>query len=80
MDKRFTSKEEDQKRLELYNRGLNDAEIAVKCGVSATAILKWRRKNNLSSNGKPVSPIDFCKKERNFLYNSKQVKKFFREV
>ena len=37
-------------RLELYNMGLSDKEIAEKVFLTQSAISGWRRKNNLKTN------------------------------
>jgi len=40
----------DAKRLELYNKGYLDAEIAAMLGAKYSTINSWRRKNNLIRN------------------------------
>ena len=42
----------ENKRLELYNRGLNDAQIARIVGVENSTISQWRRSIGLPSNRK----------------------------
>lgn len=47
-------------RLSLYEAGLADAEIAVRCSVSVPVIWKWRVKRGLTSNslaGRKVSSV-----------------------
>lgn len=44
-------KRKHEKRLELYNKGLSDTQIAVELGEQKSTITQWRRKNNL-----PLSP------------------------
>lgn len=55
--KKKTNKEEisktemkNKRRLKLYNKGLNDREIAEKTGVNSSSIYKWRKRNNLPAN------------------------------
>jgi len=40
-------KKEHENRLELYNKGLSDTQIAVELGEKKSTITQWRRKNNL---------------------------------
>lgn len=44
------TKEENEKRMKLYNLGYSDKKIAKECGVSQGAISQWRWKNELKSN------------------------------
>lgn len=44
---------EYSRRLELYNRGLTDLEIGMRCGVCETTICAWRHVNGLPPNGRP---------------------------
>lgn len=57
-------------RLELYNMGLSDKEIAEKVFVTQSAISGWRRKNGLKTNN--PRPIVTRKVEEKmlFLYKS----------
>lgn len=57
-------------RLELYNMGLSDKEIAEKVFVTQSAISGWRRKNGLKTNN--PRPIVTRKTEEKmlFLYKS----------
>ena len=48
-DKRLTQDEEN-KRKHYYNQGLEDEEIAQKCGVHVSAISYWRKSRNLESH------------------------------
>ena len=45
---RMTTRE-NRKRIRLYEQGLNDREIAEKCGVSLWSIFSWRKRRNLPS-------------------------------
>ena len=45
------TKEEEEKRLNLYNKGLCDKDIALKVGVRTSTITFWRRDRRLKSNG-----------------------------
>jgi hypothetical protein len=47
---RKISSEEHIKRLELYNLGLNDTEIAERLFTCAPNIQKWRTKHGLKAN------------------------------
>lgn len=40
----------------LYDMGQNDSQIARSIGVSATCIIKWRRRNLLEANARPGRP------------------------
>ena len=40
----------------LYDMGQNDNQIARSIGVSATCIIKWRRRNRLEANARPGRP------------------------
>ena len=40
----------------LYDMGQNDSQIARSIGVSATCIIKWRRRNRLEPNARPGRP------------------------
>lgn len=44
------SKEEHEKRMSLYNQGLNDREIGKRLYLSASAVRYWRRWNGLPAN------------------------------
>ena len=46
------SEVKENKRLELYNIGLNDAQIARIVGVDNSTISQWRRSRGLPSNRK----------------------------
>lgn len=48
----FISKAEEEKRLELYNKGFNDHEIANKCLCTPPNISAWRNRRGLKSNYK----------------------------
>ena len=50
--KQMLTQEEQEKRLELYNKGFSDRKIAKECGVSKGAIAQWRWKKGLKSNFK----------------------------
>lgn len=50
------SESEEKKRRELYDKGLNDREIAERIGVHQTTITAWRHRNNLPPNQKRGSP------------------------
>lgn len=43
---------EQRMRLDLYEQGLTDSEIARYMGVSTRAICYWRESNHLKPNGK----------------------------
>lgn len=42
----------DNKKWELYEKGLNDAEIAAEIGLRSAAIFYWRKRRDLPPNGK----------------------------
>lgn len=44
------SEVEHQRRMELYEQGLNGREIADKLGLAKSTIFSWRKSNNLSAN------------------------------
>lgn len=44
------SEEEEKKRLDLYNQGMSDAEIAKKCYVIKSVICNWRTRRGLPPN------------------------------
>lgn len=44
------TKEEHNKRLELYNAGLTDAEIGAAVYVGRKGICNWRKMNKLPAN------------------------------
>ena len=46
----LVQQEKDKKRLEFYNQGLSDKEIATKCSEKASAIKGWRERNKLKCN------------------------------
>lgn len=57
-------KEDEEKRMKLYEAGLKDTEIAEQCFVTSSAIYNWRKSRNLkaknkrgSSKRKEFSPI-----------------------
>ena len=39
-----------KKRMELYNKGLSDSEIAKKVGITTSGIESWRKRNGLEPN------------------------------
>ena len=47
------SREEEEKRFELYRQGLNDKEIAKELGLSPEAFRDWRVRRGLPANVKP---------------------------
>jgi len=49
------SKEEENKRLELYKQGLSDGEIAKKLGISQSTIADWRKARGLKPNIPPIT-------------------------
>jgi len=52
MSGRRLSEEENALRLELYEKGYSDREIADEVGVARSAICVWRQRNNLEGNAK----------------------------
>lgn len=60
------SKNEINHRLKLYRQGLSDYEIAKTIGISPQSIQTWRKRNNLSPNGKKLSKDK--EKQRHKLY------------
>lgn len=61
----------DEQRMELYNQGMSDCEIAVRQGVSQAAIAKWRNNHKLQRNIQEKTK-KWCKEsfaERMELYN-----------
>nr|DAJ94277.1 MAG TPA: transposase [Caudoviricetes sp.] len=46
----FLSVEKDRQRMELFNQGLTDKEIADKVGLKECAIKRWRRNKGLKKN------------------------------
>jgi len=46
-DKRKLPPEEEEKRMRLYKKGLTNAEIAKRCGVTSACINSWRTRKNL---------------------------------
>ena len=58
---RKISEEEEQKRLYFYNKGFSDTDIALKCGVTISAICAWRKDRKLKNN---------TTKKRQFLYDN----------
>ena len=44
------SEEEEKKRLDLYNQGMSDAEIANRVYVTKSVICNWRTRRGLSPN------------------------------
>jgi transcriptional regulator with XRE-family HTH domain len=66
------SKEEHEKRMNLYNQGLSDGLIAKYRGVKRSAINQWRNKNNLKPHysGRHYNDIsEEENKKRMNLYN-----------
>jgi transposase len=61
---RRLTQEEIDRRIELYNQGLNDKEIAQKMGLAISSIQHWRKKNNLPPNRFHKFPHE---KRKNFL-------------
>lgn len=51
------SKPEHEKRKKLYNKGLNDKQIAEKIGLGVSAITEWRKRSNLPANNRPNKKI-----------------------
>ena len=47
--------QEHDLRMDLYNQGKNDRQIADILGVGDTAIYKWRKKNGLKANYQPTA-------------------------
>lgn len=47
--------DKEKKRLELYNQGLNDVEIATQLGLTHEAIFAWRKSRDLLPNGRTDS-------------------------
>lgn len=47
--------EEKHRRLELYNRGLKDVDIAASLGKSATCVCRWRQARGLPVNSAPIN-------------------------
>ncbi|MFO7881762.1 MAG: helix-turn-helix domain-containing protein [Kosmotogaceae bacterium] len=68
MPKKLTSEEEHWRR-KLYDRGLNDKEIAMRVGLTASAIGAWRRRQGLPSHGKGQGLDDKEEKRRRELYD-----------
>ena len=58
----------NKKRMELYNQGLTDKEIAKKLKNNKKTIYLWRKKNNLSANGRK-SKISDNKLRKIFFYS-----------
>jgi hypothetical protein len=50
------STEENQRRLEFYQRGYTDAEIGIRCGISRGGIKGWRDQLGLAANSKGRLP------------------------
>lgn len=58
---------EQRIRMDLYEQGLNDREIARYMGVSTRAICYWRESCELPPNGKAGrKKIDICKRNGRF--------------
>lgn len=53
------SKQEHERRLALYNQGMNDKEMADALFYSQSAILNWRRKHGLPAKTERYAPIDY---------------------
>lgn len=73
-DKRFLLPVEKKRRMELYEKGLNDREIAEIIGKKESAITDWRHRRKLEANSKnrlmPMQKVltpDQCKVMRKFL-------------
>jgi hypothetical protein len=45
-------------RLQLYQSGLNDVEIAIKLGVNPNTITTWRRRKKLPRNYQPMVKVE----------------------
>ena len=57
----MVSLSQESKRMELYRRGLNDTEIAKRCGVSPRTIGYWRESRGLRPN--PITKLKLPKAE-----------------
>lgn len=44
---------EEQRRYDLYRAGLNDVEIASRCGVRREVVMSWRAQRGLPPNSGP---------------------------
>lgn len=44
------TREENRRRMELYRKGMNDAEIGATLFLTPTTIVYWRQKNGLPPN------------------------------
>lgn len=50
-ESKYQEREAEKRRfMELYEQGLSDADIAVKCGCSAGKVRYWRNKRGLDVN------------------------------
>lgn len=47
---KYLSEEEEKKRLDLYNKGMSDAEIAKRVYVGKNVIQRWRTRRGLPPN------------------------------
>lgn len=47
---KYLSEEEEKKRLDLYNQGMSDAEIAKRVYVEKSVIQRWRTRRGLPPN------------------------------
>ena len=47
---KYLSEEEEKKRLDLYNQGMSDAEIAKRCYVIKSVVNGWRTRRGLPPN------------------------------
>ena len=47
---KYLSEEEEKKRLDLYNQGMSDAEIAKRCYVIKSVVNGWRTQRGLPPN------------------------------
>ena len=47
---KYLSEEEEKERLDLYNQGMSDAQIAKRVYVEKNAIQHWRTRRGLSPN------------------------------
>ena len=61
---------DNEKAMELYNRGLCDPDVAEKLGVSRDAVREWRKRNGLEGHKAPPKP----KKEKQKTYSCNLVK------
>ena len=62
--------QDHEMRLELYNMGLSDKEIAEKVFLTQSAISGWRRKNGLKTNNPRPVITQKIEEKMLFLYKS----------